>query len=128
MGTDLTLDQLKGIVPGEGERIAAAAGGDDILGKVNSIITGINAIFENVQRFQGNIKAQSPGGPGADQGKGPPADQGDILKVVDQRLLHLVAQTFANKALNIPIKALISDYGDLTIVEAMEKAAKEGES
>jgi len=118
----LSLEQLKGNAgPGEG-----IAGGDDFLAKINSIITGINTLFQNYQRLKGNVNAQSqvaPKGGNADIAPG----QENVLKIVDQRLLHLVAQTFSNKALNIPLNELIHDYGDLSVVQAMEKAAKRGE-
>ena len=119
-----TFEDLQGNTPGEGKQIATSSGGEDFLGKINSIVTGVNRLFDSYIQLQERLKGQ----PGTAIGKvAPPADQGDVVKLVDQRLLSLVTQTFANKALNIPIKELISDYGELTMVEAMEKAATEGE-
>lgn len=122
---DLSLDDLQE-KPVQGESIID--GGGDFLAKLNSIITGINLLFENYQRVKTNISGQ----PGADQDQGKliagaPAVQGDTLKIVDQRLLYLVTQTFANKALNMPLNRLIVEYGEMSIVQAMEKAEKEGE-
>lgn len=121
----ITFEELKGDTPGEGES-GPGTGGDDFLGKINNIVTGVNRLFDSYIQLQERLKGQ----PGTALGKvaaPAPADQGDVGKVVDQRLLSLVTQTFSNKALNIPLKVLISDHGDLSMVEAMEKMAKEGE-
>lgn len=129
MGGPLTLNQLRGI-PDEDESIATPGGDDDFLGKINNIITGINTLFVNYQQLRGNISAQSQGEHAADQdGKpliGAPLDQAAILKAVDGKMLEVITKMFANQVFNMPINQLIGEYGDKTVVEAMEGFAKEG--
>lgn len=128
MGNPLTFNQLQGI-PDEGA-ITGSSGDDDFLGKINNIITGINTLFVNYQQLRGNISAQSPGNPRGTQDGKPSTGMAllpdQVLKIVDQRLWQLVTKTFSNQVFNMPINQLIKEYGDQTIVQAMEGFAKEG--
>jgi len=126
---DLTLENLRG---DEDPRIAGdagVAGGEDFMGKLNSIITGINTLFENYDRMRKNVNALPKG-----QGNGkvmdnealPGVDSQAILKAVDQQLLQFITKMFSNQVFTMPLNELISEFGDLSIVQAMEKFAKEG--
>jgi len=122
---DLTLENLRG----EGDPSAGpgAAGGEDFMGKLNSVITGINMLFENYERMRKNVNAL-PGGNNKvmDNKTLPGVDSQAILKAVDQQLLQFITKMFSNQVFTMPLNSLISEFGDLSIVQAMEKFAKEG--
>jgi len=124
---DLTLENLRG----EGDPSAGpgAAGGEDFMGKLNSIITGINTLFENYDRMRKNVNALPKGqgnSKGMDNEALPGLDSQAILKAVDQQLLQFITKMFSNQVFTMPLNSLISEFGDLSIVQAMEKFAKEG--
>jgi len=134
MGLDLTLEQLK-----EGKAVAGAVeelaetGGDDFLGRINNIISGINTLFENYERLKGKINTRPRvlGKEGQDNtgtrdlASEPLINEDDVKKIVDQRLFQLITTTFGNKFFNIKLSDLAINYSDKTITELMEGFAKE---
>jgi len=122
MGELLTFENLRGEDDPRIAGGAGVAGGEDFLEKINSIITGINTLFTNYERLRQNVGTQhrekEPGSQGDNPGPG--LDSQAILKAVDQKMLEVITKLFANQVFNIPINQLVADYGDKTVVEAME--------